>query len=114
MRTLHTVLVAFAIALCIAGGCATRQADYIKGKADVCEVHHRKMDKIVVPLHYGLMSFSSRSQALYSVSTNAFPHAQDSLNPSCVVSSQREAVIYRCPECVRVRHQWETDYDSKH
>ena len=114
MRSHQTPFIAFAIVLYIASGCATRQADYTIGKAGICEVHHRTMDKTVVPIHYGLMPFPPRSQALYSASTNTFPHAQDSLNPSCVVSSEREAMIYTCPECVSVRHQWEADYDSKH
>jgi hypothetical protein len=95
-------------------GCATRRVDYTVGKPAVCEVHHCAMDKTVVPIHYGLMPFPPRSQALYAARTNSFPHADDSINPGCVVSREREAVIYTCPQCVAAQHQWETDYDSRH
>ena len=108
MRVLLIVLMAVSIA-----GCATRRVDYTSDKSAVCEVHHSTMDKMVVPIYYGLMAFPPRSQDLYAASTNSFPHARDSINPSCVVSREREAVIYICPQCVSARRQWETDYDSR-
>jgi hypothetical protein len=88
--------------------------DYAKGAARVCEVHHREMEKTIVPIHYGLGIVTPRNEAMYSASTNGFPHAPDSVNPGCAVQSPREAVIYICPECVKLRQQWEADYDSKH
>ncbi len=94
-------------------GCATRR-DYTAGESAVCEVHHRTMEMAVVPIYYGLMPFPPRSQALYAASTNAFPHARDFINPSCVVAREREALIYTCPQCVAARRQWETNFDLQH
>jgi hypothetical protein len=107
MRILLTLLMAAGFV-----GCATKR-DYTVGASAVCEVHHCTMDKTIVPIHYGLMPFPPRSQALYAASTNSFPNADDSINPSCRVSRKREALIYTCPQCVVARQKWETDYDSQ-
>jgi hypothetical protein len=106
-------LIALAAAVFAAGGCAPLRKDFTRGEAKTCEVHQRIMDKTAVPVHYGLMSVSARDDALYAASTNAFPHAKASLNPGCNVQRTREAIIYTCAECVRLRHQWEAAYDSK-
>ena len=107
MRVLLTLLLAAGVV-----GCAV-QRDCTTGTSAVCEVHYCRMERTVVPIHYGLMPFAPRSQARYAASTNSFPHARDSINPSCEVSREREAVIYACPQCVAARQQWETDYDSR-
>jgi hypothetical protein len=88
--------------------------DYTSGKIAVCEVHHQKMIKIVVPAHYGLMDVTPRDAALDSARAIAFPHAEDSVNPGCTPRGQREALVYTCPDCVEVRHRWEANYDSVH
>jgi hypothetical protein len=106
-------LFAFAILAFAAGGCAPLRKNYTRGQANICEVHHRNMDKTVVSVHYGLISVSARDDALYVASTNAFPHAENSLNPGCNMQRTREAIIYTCGECVRLRHEWEAAYDSK-
>jgi hypothetical protein len=114
MRTrLTTVILVAVAALSSIPGCATRRLDYTKGETSVCEVHHQKMTKTVVPVHYGLMTVTPRDGALNSASTNAFPHAEDFVNPECMVRSQREALVYTCLECVRARRQWEANYDSR-
>jgi hypothetical protein len=114
MRTRPTHSVVLAIAILVVAGCATGRMDYTGGRADVCEVHHQQMQKTIVPAYYGLMPVMPRDAAMYSARTNTFPHAEDSVNPGCDPGGPREAVVYSCPECVRVRHLWEADYDSKH
>src|SRR6266849_3115798 len=104
----------FTIGIFIVAGCAPLRKDYTRGEANVCEIHHQTMEKSVVPISYGLMFVTPRGAAMYPASTNTFPHAETYLNPGCTVHRTREAVIYTCPECVRIRHQWEEDYDSKH
>lgn len=111
-RPIHTVVLA--IAIFVVAGCATGRMDYTGGRADVCEVHHQQMQKTIVPAYYGLMPVMPRDAAMYSARTNTFPHAEDSVNPGCDPRGPREAVVYSCPECVRVRHLWEADYDAKH
>ena len=114
MSTRSAQFIACTIAVFIFAGCATHRKDYTGGKANVCELHHQQMQKTIIPIYYGLMPVRPRDAAMYSASTNGFPHAMDSLNPGCGVRSAREAVIYTCPVCVRARHQWEADYDSSH
>jgi hypothetical protein len=114
MRTRPTHTVVLAIAIFIVAGCATGRMDYTGGRPDVCEVHHQQMQKTIVPAYYGLMPVTPRDEAMYSARTNTFPHAEDSVNPGCDPRGPREAVVYSCPECVRVRHLWEADYDAKH
>lgn len=98
----------------LASGCASYREDYTRGKQNTCEIHHIKMDKTVVPVHYGLTTVDARGAAMENVSGTAFPHAEDSLNPGCPVQRTREAVIYTCSECMRARRAWETDYEAKH
>ena len=114
MRTRPTHTGVLAIAIFIVAGCATGRMDYTGGRPDVCEVHHQQMQKTIVPAYYGLMPVTPRDAAMYSARTNTFPHAEDSVNPGCDPRGPREAVVYSCPECVRVRHLWEADYDAKH
>jgi hypothetical protein len=113
-RTRVSSVILVAAMLCSNLGCATRRLHYTKGETDLCEVHHQKMSRSVVPVHYGLMKITPRDAALDSASTNAFPHAEDFVNPGCMVRGQREALVYTCPECVEARHKWEANYDSRH
>jgi hypothetical protein len=114
MKARLTGPVSFAITILVAAGCVSHRKDYTRGETDICEIHHQKMQKVMVPAHYGLMSVTQRGAAMYSASTNTFPHAEDSVNPGCDPRGPREALIYNCSECVKVRHQWEADYDAKH
>ena len=114
MLTPHIHTVSLAIAIFVVAGCATGRMNYTGDRADVCEVHHQQMQKIIVPAYYGLMPVMPRDAAMLSARTNTFPHAEDSVNPGCDPRGPREAVIYSCPECIKVRHLWEADYDAEH
>ena len=82
---LALIIAAFSVA-----GCATKQIDYTGGKSNNCELHHVAMVETLVPVYYGLFPVDQRSLAMYQASTNSFPHAQDSVNPSCVVASPKQ------------------------
>jgi hypothetical protein len=99
--------------LCLFLGCAAHRLNYTKGESTICEVHHLKMIKTVVPVHYGLMTVTPRNEAMDSARSNGFPNAADSLNPGCTVRRQREALVYTCPECVKTRIRWQANYDSR-
>ena len=114
VRTRPTRPVVLAIAIFTVAGCSTARIDYTGCRPDVCEVHHQQMQKTIVPAYYGLMPVTPRDAAMYFARTNTFPHAEDSVNSGCDPRGPREAVVYSCPECVRVRHLWEADYDAKH
>jgi hypothetical protein len=103
-----------AVAIFVLGGCATGRIDYTAGKSSICEVHHYRMQKTLVPAYYGLMPVTPRDAAMYKASTNMFPHAEDSVNPGCDPRGPREALVYNCPECLRIEHLWEADYAAKH
>jgi hypothetical protein len=107
-------VVALVVATLSVAGCATGRIDYTYGKWGVCEVHHQTMQKAIVPAYYGLMPVTPRDEAMDSIRSKTFPHAEDHLNPGCDPRGPREAVVYSCSECVRVRHLWEADYDAKH
>lgn len=114
MRTCLTYCILLAMVACLASGCVPYRKDYTGREASICEVHHRKMEKTVAPVYYGLAPVRARDAAMAKASTEAFPHADDSINPSCVVQRTREGVIYTCPDCVRARRAWQAHYDAKH
>ena len=101
------------MAVFVTVGCAPLRKNFTRGEANICEVHHLRMQKTVVPVSYGLRSFTPRDAAMYSASTNNFPHAETHINPGCTPKRTREGIIYTCAECVRIRNQGEEDYDSK-
>lgn len=91
-------------------GCAT---DYTRAQSGVCEVHHSKMTKSTVPIHYGLFRPDERAGARNAASANAFPHAVEWVGGGCVVGSSKKAVIYTCAECESARQEWEARYDKR-
>lgn len=97
--------------LCLAG-CATPRADYTQGQSNVCEIHQGEMEKANVPIYYGLMRLTPLGKAYVAASTKAFPHAEQDVDGGCIVSREREAVIYVCPQCAKARRQWEADYHA--
>jgi hypothetical protein len=109
MRNYGLILLA---GLLLVAGCATLREDYTSGESEVCKVHSLRMSKTVVPIKYGLIQPSERSLARFAASTNSFPNADDWVWGGCCVDSARQAVIYTCLECKRLRARWEADYDE--
>ncbi|HEY0455335.1 MAG TPA: hypothetical protein VGE41_03110 [Verrucomicrobiae bacterium] len=107
---IHRILLVSAAALL--AGCASNRT---QGESPVCEVHHARMSKTTVPIHYGLLSIGDHDSARDAVSTNAFPHAKEWVGGGCLVPMfpSRRAVIYTCAVCKIARQQWEHDYDTK-
>jgi len=93
-------------------GCAR---NLTRGESNLCEVHHTHMSKTKVPIGYGLMAQDEQSRARYTASTNAFPHAEESVGGGCMVPlfAAHRALIYSCPSCQTAREQWEREYDTK-
>src|SRR6266700_2513515 len=61
-----------------------------------CEVHHVKMERQTVPIHYGLMGYPEgylEAKAIY------FPHGWEYVNGGCLVRKQKEMQIDVCPQC---------------
>jgi hypothetical protein len=72
-------------------------------------MHQTLMVKTNVPIHYGLMPVTP----MYEASVRLFPHAQDSVNPGCMIETPKWATIYNCPACVEARRLWELSYSGK-
>ncbi len=115
VRTCSAWCILLAVAALLASGCVSYRRDYTGVAPSICEVHHCKMQKTVVPVrHEGLVPVRARDIAMTEARPAAFPHAEDSVNMGPMVDHTQEAVIYTCPDCERARRAWEADYDGKH
>ncbi len=66
------------------------------GDVATCEVHHIKMARQTVPIHYGLWNYPDgylEAKAIY------FPHGWEYVNGGCFIQKQKEMQIYVCPQC---------------
>jgi len=111
MKQLHSLLLIAIVTIFV--GCDKTTVEGTRGKSDICEIHHVQMVKKKVPIAYGLFSATPFSLAYHAASTNSFPHAEDVVGGGCVVDTTKWAIIYSCPECERIRHQWELEYVKK-
>ena len=112
MRYLHHSLIL--VVLIGVAGCASPPPprDYTLDRSQLCEVHHIKMTKTIVPISYGLPNKKAADR--YIASTNSFPNYA-SVGGGCMVTkhSPREAFVFVCPECEQARQKWEIEYDKK-
>lgn len=73
----------------------------------ICNLHHVKMQKKRVPVHYGLLVFDD---PYYTAQVCYFPHAREYVNGGCVVRSldakKDRALRYVCPVCKRDQRTW--------
>jgi hypothetical protein len=73
----------------------------------ICNLHHVKMQKKRVPVHYGLLVFDD---PYYTGELCYFPHAREYVNGGCVLPSldfrKERAWRYVCPKCKRAQRQW--------
>ena len=75
-------------------------------KSGVCNVHHVKMLKKRVPIHFGLIDFSD---PYYSHEIARFPHAHEFVNGGCDLDPVEEKAPHWtlvCPACKRAEWQW--------
>ncbi|MBV9495160.1 MAG: hypothetical protein JOZ54_13005 [Acidobacteria bacterium] len=70
-----------------------------------CPVHRQAMQIGVVPLGYGLPSFSfdPRAEEVRDVKVHFFPEANMSAEGGCIVGSERKAEVYYCAKCRQKR-----------
>jgi hypothetical protein len=108
---LHSLLLFLAVSLIC--GCDKTTVDGTRGRSDICEVHHVRMEKKKVQIVYGLMAATPFSLAYHAASTNSFPHADDVAGGGCIVDTPKWVMIYSCPECEMARKHWETNYVKK-
>jgi hypothetical protein len=75
-------------------------------KAGVCNLHHVKMQKKRVPVHYGLLVFDD---PYYLAELCYFPNAREYVNGGCDIPSldigKERGWRFVCPACKRVQRQ---------
>ena len=73
----------------------------------VCNLHHVKMQKKRVPVHYGLLVFDD---PYYLAELCYFPNAREYVNGGCVLPSldigKERGWRFVCPACKRAQKQW--------
>jgi hypothetical protein len=72
----------------------------------VCNIHHLRMQKKIVPIHWGLVVIE---EPYYSAQVSQFPNAREYVNGGCEFEPERERVKhwrYVCPVCKRAEWQW--------
>ena len=76
-------------------------------KTGICNLHHVKMERKRVPVHYGLLVFDD---PYYLAELCYFPNARDYVNGGCVLPSldiaKEREWRYVCPGCKRAQKQW--------
>ena len=76
-------------------------------KTGVCNLHHIKMEKRLVPVHYGLLVFDD---PYYLAELCYFPNTREYVNGGCELPAldvQKERQLrFVCPACKQARRQW--------
>ena len=76
-------------------------------KTGICNIHHLKMQKERVPVHYGLLVFED---PYYLAQLCYFPNAREYVNGGCVLPStdvdKERRSRFVCPECKQARRKW--------
>jgi hypothetical protein len=87
--------------------------DLTKGESPICELHKVTMERKLVTIQYGYVSFP-RTDPEYFAIGNSFPHATpDHVNGGCVVRGDQtifgpktHARIFSCPQCDANQREW--------
>ena len=101
-------------AMTVLFGCSSDIEDQTRKVASTCEIHHLPMTKTNVPITYGLIRLNEWGKALYTASSNNFPHASEDVLAGCLVGddSPSQATIYVCSQCQEARKQWVSENPS--
>ncbi len=89
--------------------CATNVKDLTRGKAaGTCSLHAMEMQRVLVPIEYGLPAPDPNWEAFAEARERLFPHAPEPVSGGCCVSDDMpfEARIFACSECERARNRW--------
>lgn len=81
-----------------------------KGKVlfdrEVCEIHHRKMERIDVPIRYGYIIKEGKEPTFEQLQTR-FPHYKDVILGGCCGVPGRTTLRFVCPDCKAAHKKWE-------
>jgi len=79
----------------------------------ICNVHHIRMQKKSVSIHWGLVTFE---EPYYSAELRGFPNAREYVNGGCEFDEREDKKPhwrYVCPECQRVEVAWARAHRSE-
>jgi hypothetical protein len=68
----------------------------------VCEVHHRKMQRKLVPVIYGMLGYLYTPEELKTL----FPHHQEFVAGGCIVDERKTDKLFVCSECKAMYASW--------
>lgn len=68
----------------------------------VCEVHHRKMQRKIVPVRYGMLGYLYTPEELKTL----FPHHQEFVAGGCLGGERKTDKIFVCPDCKTTYANW--------
>ncbi|PTX94612.1 hypothetical protein [Opitutus sp. ER46] len=71
-----------------------------------CPVHHVTMQRMELPIHYGMPA--------YNDAWEKFSGGPGFVQGGCVVTPQRTAMGYRCPECSAEYEKWAAELNRKY
>ena len=82
------------------------EAHFRAQKTGVCNIHHIRMQKKLVPIHWGYIEYHS----VYSAAEiRDFPNAWEYVNGGRVVDEKKLGQLvprYVCPECKKAEQRW--------
>lgn len=78
--------------------------DVTGGQQTRCEVHDVEMNRVLVPVGYGLRVIDSK----YEEAKQWFPNAEPYHHSGCVIRPPFKAWSLRCPKCVYTRNKWKS------
>jgi len=85
--------------------------DSILFDREVCEIHHRKMQRIDARIIYGLIASRQPYPTLGEVNSQ-FPHYQEVSFGGCVVGAKKTELMFVCPDCKAAHKKWEKEHPS--
>ena len=68
----------------------------------ICEVHHCKMQRELVPVTYGLLGYLYTPEELKTL----FPHHQEFVAGGCIVDERKTDRLFTCPKCKVTYANW--------
>lgn len=78
----------------------------------LCRLHNVAMSVRIVPIVYGLMSFSKWGEELAHAEKADFPNARDYVSGGCMPDPTERAYVFECDVCRRGKHSWLTAHPN--
>jgi hypothetical protein len=74
--------------------------------SDICQTHHTRMIRELVPVHYGLIIDDEDTKLQFQRSRKEFPNARTAHRGGCIIGKERQAIVYVCRKCRAARRNF--------